>query len=331
MDANEKNIRVQQIVVTLAVLLFGIKLTAYFITHSVAILTDALESIVNVVAGFFGLYSLSLSAKPKDLDHPYGHGKIEFISAAVEGTLITIAGLLIMREAVSNLFHPQAFNELDWGIGLIAITAILNYVIGSACIRIGSKNNSIALVAGGKHLHTDTYSTLGIIAGLILIYFTNLLWIDSAVAIVFGLIIIFTGYSIIRKSMAGIMDESDNELMNRLVQLLNENRRENWMDIHNTRVIKFGSVLHLDAHLTVPWYFNVQQAHDEIDALAKLVRNEFGETLELYVHTDPCVEFSCRICIKHDCQVRKHPLERRKMWTVENITIDQKHQVNSEP
>jgi len=329
MEAGQKNIRIQQIVVALAVVLFAIKLTAYFLTASVAILTDALESIVNVVAGFFGLFSLYLSAKPKDQDHPYGHGKIEFISAAVEGTLISIAGIIIIIESVGNLFHPQQLNQLDWGIALIAVTAVINFVIGAVCIRIGTQSKSIALVAGGKHLQTDTYSTIGIIIGLVLIYFTQLLWIDSAVAILFGGIIIFTGYRIIRKSLAGIMDESDYELMQQLVDLLNKNRRANWIDLHNTRVIKFGSVLHLDAHLTVPWYFTVQQAHEEIDALAKLVRDEFGETLELYVHNDPCLEFSCQVCTKDDCTVRKHPLERKIEWTVENIATDRKHQVNS--
>src|SRR4051812_7956649 len=173
MEAGQKNIRIQQIVVALAVVLFAIKLAAYFLTYSVAILTDALESIVNVVAGFFGLFSLYLSAKPKDQDHPYGHGKIEFISAAVEGTLISIAGLIIITESVSNLFHPHQISQLDWGIALIAITAVINFVIGSVCIRIGTKNKSIALIAGGKHLQTDTYSTIGIIIGLGLIYFTQ--------------------------------------------------------------------------------------------------------------------------------------------------------------
>jgi cation diffusion facilitator family transporter len=329
MEAGQKNIRIQQVVVVLAVVLFAIKLAAYYLTNSVAILTDALESIVNVVAGFFGLYSLYLSAKPRDEDHPYGHGKIEFISAAVEGTLILIAGLLIISESVSNLFNPHTINSLDWGIVLIGSTAIINYITGAVCISIGTKNNSIALIAGGKHLQSDTYSTIGIIAGLILIYFTHLPWLDSAVAILFGLIIILTGYKIIRKSVAGIMDESDYTLLERMVKLLNENRRENWVDLHNTRIIKFGSILHLDAHLTVPWYLNVHEAHVEIDALAERVRKEFGETLELFVHSDGCLDFSCKICQKKDCPVRKFPFERKIEWTVENIVNDQKHQVNS--
>lgn len=329
MEAGQSNIRLQQVVVTLAVVLFAVKLTAYFLTDSVAILTDALESIVNVVAGFFGLYSLYLSAKPRDGNHPYGHGKIEFISAAVEGTLILIAGLIIIYESINSLFHPHSINQLDWGIGLIAVTAIINYVTGYVCIKVGTKNNSIALIAGGKHLQTDTYSTIGIIIGLVLIYFTRLFWLDSAVAILFGGVIIFTGYKIVRKSIAGIMDESDDELLLRMVRLLNENKRQNWIDLHNSRIIKFGSILHLDAHLTVPWYLNVHEAHVEIDALAELVRKEFGETLELYVHSDGCLDFSCKICQKQDCTVRKFPFEKRIDWTVENISSNRKHGVDS--
>ena len=146
---------------------------AWYLTHSVAILTDALESIVNVVAGLLGIYSLYISAKPKDIDHPYGHGKIEFISAAIEGTLIFVAGVLIMYGAAKNIFIASKVKQLDYGIVLIALTAIVNYGAGYFCERIGTKNNSLPLIASGKHLKTDTYTTLGIIVGLILIYFTS--------------------------------------------------------------------------------------------------------------------------------------------------------------
>ena len=191
MEASSQNIRIQKWVVVVAVFLLATKLAAYFLTHSVAILTDALESIVNLVAGLFGLYSLILSAKPRDEGHPYGHGKIEFISAGVEGTLILIAGLLIISEAVRNLFLPHAILEIDYGIALISFTALVNYGVGAICIRSGKRSNSLALVASGKHLQSDTYSTIGIIIGLLVIYFTHLLWVDSVVAILFGLIIIF--------------------------------------------------------------------------------------------------------------------------------------------
>ena len=138
------NVRLQLWIAIASTVLLVIKFTAYYLTHSVAILTDALESIVNVVAGFIGLYSLYIAALPRDANHPYGHGKIEFISAAVEGTLILIAGLLIISEAISNLFDPHQIKELDWGIALIAITAVINFVIGSVCIRIGTKNKYLS-------------------------------------------------------------------------------------------------------------------------------------------------------------------------------------------
>jgi cation diffusion facilitator family transporter len=291
----------------------------------VSILTDALESIVNVVAGFISLYSLHVASLPRDENHPYGHGKAEFVSAAVEGSLILVAGLFIIYTAVKNFIEPQPLQKLDFGIILVSATAIVNFVAGWICVKTGRKNNSAALVASGKHLQSDTYSTIGIIAGLILIYFFGWRWLDGAVAILFALIIIFTGYKIIRSSLAGIMDEADKALLKKIVALLNQNRRENWIDLHNFRIIKFGNILHLDCHLTVPWYLNVRQAHEEVDALSGLVKKEFGESVELNVHLDGCLDFSCRICNKQNCEVRKHLFEQRVEWTVENIVTDTKH------
>lgn len=329
MTAAEKNIQIQRIVVVVAIALLVIKFTAYFLTHSVAILTDALESIVNVVAGTLGLYSLVVSARPRDEDHPYGHGKVEFISAAVEGTLIVIAGVLILYESMDALIHPRELHKIDYGLILIASTAVINYIIGIWCVRIGRNHNSYALIASGKHLQTDTYSTLGIIAGLIAIYFFKIIWLDSAVAIFFGGIILHNGYTIVRQSIAGIMDETDQELLSKMVSLLNQNRKVNWIDLHNVRIIKYGPVLHLDAHITIPWYLNVHEAHNEIDALANLVRKEFGESLELYVHSDGCLDFSCSVCQLQNCNVRKQPFQKKIQWTIQNISTNKKHDANT--
>lgn len=183
----------------------------------------------------------------------------------------------------------------------------------------------MALMASGKHLQTDTYSTIGIIIGLILLYYLKLWWIDSAVAILFAVIIIVTGYKIIRSSVSGIMDEADATLINKMVVMLNDNRRENWIDLHNLRIIKYGGTLHIDCHLTVPWYLNVREAHAEIDVLSKLVKAAFGESIELFVHNDPCLDFSCNICSKQDCKVRQHPFRKKIEWTMENISKDNKH------
>jgi cation diffusion facilitator family transporter len=327
LKTQQQNLQVQKWVAGISVVLLALKFFAYYLTHSVAILTDALESIVNVVAGFIGLYSLYVAAKPRDRDHPYGHGKAEFISAAVEGTLVLSAGAIIIYNAVKNLIYPVTIHSIDSGIILISITACINLIAGWISAVKGKKNQSLALIASGRHLISDSYSTFGIIAGLLLIWFTKLVWIDGAVAIVFGIIIIYTGYNITRRSIAGIMDEADVELLTRMVELLNKNRKINWIDLHNLRVIKYGSILHVDCHLTVPWYLNVHEAHAEIDELASLIKKEFGESLELFVHSDGCLYVQCPICIKPDCPVRQHSFEKRIAWTLENILQDKKHQL----
>jgi len=320
-----QNLRIQKWVAGISIILLAVKFLAYYFTHSVAVLTDAMESIVNVAAGFIGLYSLYVSAKPKDKDHPYGHGKAEFLSAAVEGTLIGVAGTIILYKAIQHLLYPTPLSEIDTGIWLVAGTAIVNFVMGYYCARIGKKNNSLALEASGKHLQSDTYSTLGIIAGLVLLLLTGYQWIDSVVAIIFGVFIVYTGYKIIRESIAGIMDEADEKLLLRMVELLNKTRRQNWVDLHNLRVIKYGSILHLDCHLTVPWYLNVNEAHAEIEALGETVKKEFGESLEMFVHSDGCMYFQCPICDKKNCPVRQHAFVQEITWTLENILKDKKH------
>jgi cation diffusion facilitator family transporter len=327
--AGKKNIQVQQWVAVVSVGLLAIKIVAYIVTNSVAILTDALESIVNVVAGFVGLYSLMLSAKPHDEDHPYGHGKVEFVSAALEGSMIFVAGFAIIYNAIKNIIYPEPILKLDLGILLVMGTGVVNFIVGAVCIRIGKKSNSIALTASGKHLQSDTYTTIGIVVGLILIYITKVYWIDSAVAIIFACIIIVTGYKILRSSIAGIMDESDTALLEKIVDKLNQNRRPNWIDLHNLRVIKYGNRLHIDCHLTVPWYLNLREAHKEIDDFTQVTRDAFGRSVEFFIHTDGCMEFQCRICDKFDCPVRAHTLEKKIVWTVENISRDKKHAITS--
>ena len=321
----KNNLQLQRKIAIASSVLLIVKFTAYYITHSVSILTDALESIVNVVAAFIGLYSLYVSAKPRDMDHPYGHGKAEFVSAAVEGTLIFSAGAIIIYSGVRNLFIAQTLQKIDLGIYLVGATAIINWVLGYFSLQQGRKNDSLALIASGRHLQTDTYSTFGIMLGLVLIIFTGYTWIDGAIAIAFGVFIIYTGYTIIRKSLAGIMDEADMDLLKNMVAVLNANRRDAWVDLHNLRVIKYGNILHVDCHLTVPWYFNINQSHEEIDVLGNLIRKDFGESLELFVHSDGCEYFQCPICDKKACPVRQHSFENEVVWTVNNILQNQKH------
>ncbi|HRH48174.1 MAG TPA: cation diffusion facilitator family transporter [Panacibacter sp.] len=327
MQTAKQNLRIQQWITLLSLVLFAAKIIAYYLTQSLAILSDALESIVNVLAGFIGLYSLYVAAKPKDTEHPYGHGKAEFISAAAEGALIIAAGFLILYETFQNLIENRPLQQLDTGLYLVAVTAVVNYVAGFVCIKIGKKNNSIALQASGKHLQIDTWSTLIIIAALAVMLFTKMLWVDKVTGFIMSIVIMYNGYKIIRRSLAGIMDEADMELLKKMVAVLNLNRLPNWIDLHNLRVIKYGSVLHIDCHLTVPWYMNVIEAHREVEALMALIKKEFGDAIEMFVHTDACLDFSCNICTKDNCTVRKHIFNKKIDWTLENIIADKKHKL----
>ena len=322
---NNDSYQFQKKVALIGVLLFVVKFIAWYMTSSVAILTDALESIINVVSGFVGLYSLYLSALPKDQNHPYGHGKVEFISASIEGALISIAGVIIIFQAIHNLRSPQKITQIDYGIYLVAVTAVINYIVGYYAIRKGKKNHSLALIASGKHLQSDTYSTIGIIIGLMALYFTNLEWLDSAIALLFAGIILFTGYKILRSAISGIMDETDQPLLHEVVELLESKRKPNWIDLHNLRIIKYGSTLHFDCHMTVPWYFTIEEGHHEVEALEQVVREYFGDRVEFFVHLDACKEYSCVLCTKTDCAVRKFPFEEQVTWTTENVSKNQKH------
>lgn len=321
----KENFGFQKIIVFVGIFLFLVKIIAYYLTDSVAILTDALESTINVASALFGLYALHLASIPRDKNHPYGHGKIEFISATIEGVLISVAGIIIIVEAIEKLESPNKVTQLDYGILLIGITAIANYVLGYFAINKGKKNNSIALISSGKHLQSDTYSTFGIILGLIILYFTKWEIVDVLLAISFSFLLIYTGYKIVRQAISGIMDEADNKLLTNVIEYLNSVRRDNWVDMHNLRIIKYGSTLHFDCHVTVPWYFNVNEAHFEINLLENFIKEKYGESIEIFVHTDGCMPFSCKICQKNDCQQRLEPSKQKIVWNLDNLSDNEKH------
>jgi len=318
-------IRIQRYIAILSVVLFLGKLWAWYLTHSVTVLTDALESTVNVIAGFIGLYSIILSAKPRDIDHPYGHGKAEFISSAVEGSLIFIAGLMIIYEAIDQLIHPKPLHKLDVGIYIVAATGILNFFIGTYAVAQGKKQRSLILESAGKHLRVDAYSTFTIVVGLALIMFTKVQWLDSAVAIVIAIIILVTGYKLVRRSLSGIMDEADMQLLNDVIAYLQTNRHAQWIDLHNLRVMQYGDVMHLDAHMTLPWYYTVKDADAEIHVLEEMIKQHFDNKVEVFVHIDACQPYQCKLCAVKDCPHRQSPFIAQHEWNRENVWYDSKH------
>ncbi len=316
----------QLITLCIGTLLMAIKFAAWWLTNSNAILSDASESIINIAAGVFAFYSLGLAAKPRDSNHPYGHGKIEFLSAGFEGGLIFLAGIGIVIKAGYNLLYPQNIQHLDLGLYLTVFSGVINYVMGHLLERRGRLASSLTLIASGKHLKSDAWSSLGLVVGLLIVAFTNIPVLDSVVAAIFGLVILYTGFSLMRKSVAGIMDEADYQLIAQLVQVLDQHRRPTWIDVHNFRVIKYGATLHIDCHITVPWYFSTRDSHAEVKAFENLVVEKNELPVELFVHVDPCEpDASCRICKKTDCAVRGAPFSDHIAWTLDNIMADKPH------
>ena len=297
----------------------------YFLSHSNAVLTDALESIINVVAGVFALCSLSLSARPKDENHPYGHGKVEFISAGFEGVLMVLAGVLIVIKSIISFYQPRPLEHLDLGVFVILGGGIINFALGFTLKRSGQKHNSIAMIADGQHLLSDAYASFGIMAGLALIIWTKINALDNVVAIIFGLVIAFMGSRLARKSVAGIMDEVDEKIVGTIVEELSAARKPQWIDVHNLRVIQYGNKLHIDCHATLPWYFTLEEAHHEVKSIEDVINHRDSAVAEFFIHADPCIKESCKICMISDCKVRQEAFKQKIEWNSQNVQHNLKH------
>ncbi len=319
-------LRLQAWVLGGGLLLLAIKFFAWWQTNSNAILADALESIVNVVAGAFALFSLYTAALPRDRNHPYGHGKVEFIAAGLEGSLIAVAGLGMIGKGLYNFFEPQPLAHLDLGLVLSAAAGLANFGMGKALERFGRRHHSLTLVADGKHLQSDAWSSAGLVLGLVLIRLSGAQWIDNLMAILFGLWILFTGYRLLRTSAAGIMDEADEILIADIIGTLEARRRPEWVDVHNFRIIKYGAALHVDCHLTLPWYFTLREAHARVKAFERAVADCCEQPVELFIHADPCEPpRACRICRKADCDKRQADFVAAPPWTLEVVLSRRPH------
>jgi cation diffusion facilitator family transporter len=204
--------------------IMAVKFLAYGVTDSHAILSDALESIVNVVAGSFALYSLWWSMQPRDQNHPYGHGKIEFLSAGIEGGLIVMAGLGIVYEAVGGLLNPTPLKNLNTGVILVSVAGLANAFLGWALLRHGKKLHSSALEADGHHLLSDAYTSVGMLLGLGVAWWTGLQWLDSALAIGFAGLLLYTGHRLVKRALAGLLDAADMEILPKVISTLSDHR-----------------------------------------------------------------------------------------------------------
>lgn len=281
------------------------KMSAYLITNSAAIYSDALESVVHIFASGIAFISIIISSRPEDESHPYGHGNIEFFSAGFEGLLIIVAAIAIMYAAIYDLIFGIAIKKLDIGLYIVIAAAVINVFLGWYLIHTGKKYNSITLIADGKHVLTDSWTSLGVVVGIGLVMLTGYTILDPLFAILVATNIIFTGSKLVRDSFNGLMDASDPEMLKRICDKIASIKKDFWIDIHQLRVRRSGNKLFLDFHLVVPYYFTIQQTHSEEIVILKEV-NALHNPTEIKIHLDHCDYTMCRFCSFAACTERKN-------------------------
>ncbi len=305
----------------LSVILFIGKLVAYFITGSAAIFSDASESVVNIFATSMALYSIILSSKPADESHLYGHGNVEFFSAGIEGVLIFLAAIIIIYQAVTDLLRGPELESLNIGVMIIAVTGGINFLLGFYLVRTGKKTNSLTLIADGKHILTDSITSVGVVIGIILVMITDIIILDPIVAIIVALNIMGTGYKLIRVSIGGLMIETDPELLQKISNILSGMRKEYWIDLHELRYWKSGDRLFIDFHLILPYYFTIEQTHKEEKEIDEKLQEVFINS-QIKIHFDYCRSELCRFCSYEDCTVREEKHSVIFNWDVKKLTGD---------
>jgi cation diffusion facilitator family transporter len=316
-DAARARLRAVVISLAVSVVLLAAKYQAYRLTGSTAILSDALESIVNVVAAVFALGGIVFAGRPADRNHPYGHGKIEFFSAAFEGGLIAFAAVLIVYEVILSLLRGPDLRALDVGVTIVLGAGLVNLLLGWYLIRTGRRYQSLTLIADGRHVLADFYTSAGIVIGLLLVWFTGIAWLDPVVAAVVALNLMWTGFRLVRQAAGGLLDEEDTALLDRLLEVLQPHLSQGVIRVHHLRAIRAGRFHHVDAHLVVPEFWSVERSHELAENLAERLIKEVGVEGEMTLHTDPCHRVYCRMCDLDDCPVRREPFGGRPPLTLE--------------
>jgi cation diffusion facilitator family transporter len=320
---NENNVKARVIAISVSVAvglaLMLAKFYAYRITHSSAVFSDALESIINVVASTFALVSILVAAKPPDTSHPYGHGKMENFSAGFEGALIIIASLGIFKLGVDHVLNPERLPQLPLGLMILAAVGLINLALGIGLVRVGRRTRSLALEADGRHVLTDVYTSGALVLGLFLVHLTGIYWLDGVIACLVGVNILFSGVKLVRQSLAGLMDEAEPALMENIGTFLIENRKNDWIDIHQLRAWRSGDLVHVDFHLILPRYLSLEQAHREGKELEKGLVEHFQGRAGILIHLDPCTDPDCPVCANHVCSERSTDFIIQVPWDLTHL------------
>lgn len=269
-----------------ACLTIALKVGAWLVTGSVGLLSDAAESLVNLVAAVGAFYALKLAAKPPDRGHQYGHSKAEYFSAAIEGQMIFVAAVVIIWTSIGRLLSPQPLEAVGIGLALSVVATILNGVVAAVLIRAGRKHRSAALSADGHHLLADVWTTVGVVAGLILVWVTGWLWLDAIVAMAVGVHIIVMGWRLLRDSATALLDKSwPKEDNTRLAQVFSDFVCPD-VHFHALRTREAGGVRFAEVHVLVPGDWSVQRGHDLLEDVEAAVAQTFPEA-HLTCHLEP--------------------------------------------
>jgi cation diffusion facilitator family transporter len=268
-----------------ALLTIGLKTAAYLITGSVGLLSDAVESLVNLLGGIMALAMLTVAARPADEDHAYGHGKAEYFSSGLEGGLILVAALSIAVAAVMRLITPQPLQELGFGLAISVIAAVVNLIVALLILRAGHKHNSITLEANAKHLLTDVWTSVGVVAGIGLVVATGWLWLDPVVALLVAANIIWTGVGIVRRSVGGLMDMALPEPDVVLVRKSLESYTSGGVQFHALRTRQSGAQKFVSVHVLVPGDWTVHRGHELLEQIEADIRRAVPETI-VFTHLE---------------------------------------------
>ena len=255
-----------------AVATIGLKLAAWLLTGSVGLLSDALESLVNLAGGIIALAMLEVASRPADKDHAFGHSKAEYFSSGIEGTLILFAALAIAYAAVQRLMHPRALEQIGLGLAISAAASLINLFVAMAILRAGKKYDSITLRANAHHLLTDVWTSAGVIAGVILVALTRWQWLDPLVAILVAINIVWTGASIVRASVLGLMDISLPPAELQKIDQVLEQHKPNGVLFHALLTRRSGAERFISLHVLVPGGWTVRQGHDLLEQIEAEIR-----------------------------------------------------------
>lgn len=267
--------------------MLALKSYAYAVTDSTAILSDAAESVIHIFAVGFAAYSMWLSFKPADQNHPYGHDKITFFSAGFEGAMIIFAALFIVYESVQKIIFGVPISNIGQGVAYMMGAALINLALGLYLIKKGRAHHSLILKANGKHILTDCWTSIAVVIALLLVSFTGIALFDPLVAILAALNILRTGSILIKESVGGLMDKADHTLQQRIVKILDEETEKHHLQYHHLRHRPVGTRLFIDFHLLFPANTTVLEAHDIACQIEYLLRTQLDRTVEVTSHLEP--------------------------------------------